>query len=105
MNVVDTKQYKWYTDPGHAWLQVPKAVLKELGIQHKISGYSYMKDADAYLEEDCDAGIFVDACAAYFGVDAAGLYQSLGSGKHSDNYSDQGSPVRNYESYKEAQNV
>ena len=51
----------WYEDPGHAWLKVPKAVIKELNIEHEISSYSY-KDSDSfYLEEDCDAAVFANA--------------------------------------------
>jgi hypothetical protein len=50
-----------YTDPGHGWVKVPKSLLKELGIANKITLYSYMRGDYAYLEEDCDASIFVEA--------------------------------------------
>ena len=50
--------YKFYTDSGHGWLEVPLAELRELGIADKISGYSYIRGDFAYLEEDRDAGIF-----------------------------------------------
>lgn len=51
----------FYADPGHGWLQVPMRKLMELGIQNDISRYSYMRDADAYLEEDADASQFIKA--------------------------------------------
>lgn len=54
-------QYKFYSDSGHAWLKVPMAHLKRLGIMYDISEYSYMRMGYAYLEEDSDAGKFIDA--------------------------------------------
>lgn len=55
--------YQFHSDPGHAWLEVPMSELRALGIDRKISQYSYRsRDGRlAYLEEDCDAGLFVDA--------------------------------------------
>lgn len=51
------KQYIFFADPGHAWLRVPK---KEIApIKDKISSYSYMNGKYVYLEEDCDAGVFL----------------------------------------------
>lgn len=55
------KTYKFYEDPGHAWLAVKRAELIKLGILDKISHYSYQKGATAYLEEDRDAEIFYTA--------------------------------------------
>lgn len=43
-----------YSDPGHAWVKVPQSLLVKLGIQYKISRYSYKRKDHAYLEEDCD---------------------------------------------------
>ena len=51
--------YEFHSDAGHAWLAVPIKELEELNIANKISTFSYMKDGVAYLEEDCDAGIFI----------------------------------------------
>ncbi len=53
-------------DPGHGWAPVPVAKLVELGIAHKISGGSYLdpKNDVAYLEEDCDLGLYVKALEA-----------------------------------------
>ena len=55
------KVYIWHSDPGHAWLEVDRAELIELGILDKISCYSYQKNDKVYLEEDRDAGIFLKA--------------------------------------------
>ncbi len=51
--------YRFFSDPGHAWLQVPSAEIKRLGI--KPSGYSYINGDYHYLEEDCDAPLFDEA--------------------------------------------
>ena len=56
--------YRFITDPGHGWLEVPRAELDSLGIAHKISEYSYQKGELAYLEEDCDFAVFHAAKAA-----------------------------------------
>lgn len=55
------KNYKFYEDPGHAWLAVKRAELLKLGILDKISHYSYQKGGMVYLEEDCDASTFIIA--------------------------------------------
>ena len=53
--------YTFYHDPGHGWLAVPVDELFNLGIAHLISRYSYLSKngKTAYLEEDCDAQIFM----------------------------------------------
>ena len=50
-----------YSDPGHAWVKVPRDLLKTLGIESDISPYSYMRGEFAYLEEDCDFYRFHEA--------------------------------------------
>lgn len=57
------KRYKFHADPGHGWLEVPVAELAALGIADKVSAYSYVSrdGKTAYLEEDCDVTLFVDA--------------------------------------------
>lgn len=55
------KLFNFYTDAGHGWLEVPKSMLVELGIAEQVSGYSYQQGENAYLEEDCDAGLFIEA--------------------------------------------
>jgi hypothetical protein len=54
----------FYSDPGHGWLAVKMKRLNDLGIGHKISPYSYRKGQTAYLEEDCDLSVFLDALEA-----------------------------------------
>ena len=54
-------QYYFHSDPGHAWLAVKRKELIRLGIIDKISSYSYQKGKTVYLEEDCDAGVFIEA--------------------------------------------
>ena len=51
----------FHEDGGHGWLQVPHTLISRLGIGSKISGYSYKDKTSAYLEEDCDLSIFMDA--------------------------------------------
>lgn len=60
--------YTFYSDPGHGWLQVPLSKLFELGIEKKISSYSYLDSGQAYLEEDCDYAVFHDAFKRAHGV-------------------------------------
>ena len=57
-------KFAFYSDPGHGWLRVPRSELMRLGIAHKITGYSYYRNGWAYLEEDCDASLFMKARAA-----------------------------------------
>ena len=57
-------QMIFHSDPGHAWLEVPKDLLKELDIEQSITSCSYMDSHNAYLEEDLDAGVFIDAAKA-----------------------------------------
>lgn len=49
----------WVTDPGHGWLAVPLAEVERLGL--KPSEFSFIKGPIAFLEEDCDAGLYLDA--------------------------------------------
>ena len=53
-----------HSDPGHAWLAVKLSEIEMLGIKADISSYSYVKGKTAYLEEDCDAGKFIQAMRA-----------------------------------------
>lgn len=59
--------YRFVSDPGHAWLEVPMAVIRYLRIEDKITGYSYRNGDLAYLEEDCDAPTFIDAYRGRYG--------------------------------------
>ena len=50
-----------FSDPGHGWLKVRRSVLAEFVDIKKVTSYSYAKNDDVYLEEDCDAPFFINA--------------------------------------------
>jgi hypothetical protein len=51
----------FYSTPGHGYLRVPKSVFVKCGGDPKeISGFSGHDTSTLYLEEDCDAGYFLD---------------------------------------------
>jgi hypothetical protein len=64
MTTITALTYDFYSDAGHGWLHVKLDELKELGIQDKISHYSYIRGNDVYLEEDCDMATFMNAMEA-----------------------------------------
>lgn len=64
MTTINKLDYYFYSDPGHGWLAVNYDELVELGIQDKISSYSYVKGNTVYLEEDCDMSHFMNAMEA-----------------------------------------
>jgi hypothetical protein len=53
--------YKLHTDSGHGWLEVGRDELTMLHIEDMVSRYSYQAGNKVYLEEDCDASVFVNA--------------------------------------------
>jgi len=55
------KVYIFHEDPGHGWLAVKRAELERLGILNQVSSCSYQRGDTVYLEEDCDAALFVEA--------------------------------------------
>ena len=63
------QQFTFYTDPGHGWLEVSFADMTELGLTPAdFSQYSYRSGEYAFLEEDCDAPVFLDAYTQIKGV-------------------------------------
>lgn len=52
--------FTFYSDSGHGWLEVPIELCREYELQGKITGYSYRKGNNLYLEEDCDASTFIE---------------------------------------------
>ena len=64
MTTATIVKYNYYTDPGHGWLEVSIEELELLGILDQISCYSYSKAGKAYLEEDCDMGLFMNTMEA-----------------------------------------
>ena len=69
----------FHADAGHAWLEVTHQELIDSGVAPFISMCSYVDAAHAYLEEDQDAAIFLDA----IGVDAKTLDTRTGSDRSS----------------------
>ena len=51
----------FFSDPGHGWARVKRAELIKFGIENDISTYSYQRGEFAYLEEDCDLGVYLEA--------------------------------------------
>jgi len=92
-NVRIQDKYTFYNDPGHGWLKVPAVELAYFGLINKISAYSYIKDGNCYLEEDCDAGKFLRA--RFPGVEP----QEVGRQFIIDKTTDNSSPIREYQFY------
>jgi hypothetical protein len=65
---MEKETFIFYADAGHAWLKVPKNAVETLGIADRITCYSYRKSDAVYLEEDCDAPLFVEAFREKYGV-------------------------------------
>jgi hypothetical protein len=80
---------KVFGDPGHAWARFPKAKLVQLGIADKISPYSYMNGANAFLEEDCDLSVLVVA-----------LRDRGYEIKFNESHANKQSKIRNYSTYR-----
>lgn len=52
--------FTFHRDPGHGWLEVSTPDLLRVGlVPSDFSAYSYQHLDKVYLEEDCDASIFV----------------------------------------------
>jgi hypothetical protein len=56
-----TIKLQFFSDPGHGWVRFPKKRLVKLGIADKITPYSYERNGQAFLEEDCDVTTLVNA--------------------------------------------
>jgi hypothetical protein len=54
------KHWTFHVDPRGGWLQVRVEDVENLGISDRISLYSYRDGDDAYLEDDGDAGLFIE---------------------------------------------
>jgi len=60
INDIEYKELIKIDDPGHGWLRVPRHLIVRANIAHEISGFSYIDNVYVYLEEDCDAALFLD---------------------------------------------
>ena len=88
------RKYDFYIDPGHGWMKVKREELKELGVENKITGYSYERGEFVYLEEDGDASIFIDALERKSG-------ENFEENKHlRQHISDKNSKIRGYSPYR-----
>jgi len=81
--------YDFYSDPGHGWLKVSKEELKELGITREITLFSHQRGDAVYLEEDCDAYLFLKTKEEKQGIKI----------KFREHYADKTSKIRNYDRY------
>lgn len=88
------RNYTFFSDPGHGWLQVPLSELKELGIENEITPYSYEKDGYVYLEEDADLSTYLNAIRKAYNIPSDYKFSGF-----RDSYSDN-TPIRNYRSYE-----
>lgn len=87
MLIRKAKKYRFISDPGHAWLEVPIYDIPDQ-IRARISGYSYFKDGMAYLEEDCDAPLFLNSISIVTRPDIEEVYQ-------------ENTPIRDYPHFPE----
>tara|TARA_X000001388_G_scaffold12770_1_gene7563 strand:- start:1135 stop:1413 length:279 start_codon:yes stop_codon:yes gene_type:complete len=85
-----TQHLIFYSDPKHAWLKTSLEDLKKLKIENKVSTYSYINGDHVYLEEDCDATLYLNTLKDY-GIDY--LIE--------DNYCNNDSIIRTYNRYKQ----
>ena len=55
-----------FNDPGHAWLQVPRKIMRNVYVSQPfdISSYSYWDGGFFYLEEDVDMPAFLESAKA-----------------------------------------
>lgn len=83
------KTFKFYSDPGHGWLAVKIADAEAIGLKvSDFSPYSYIRGKTLYLEEDCDATLFVTR------------YQLKNGGQrpnYVEKYTDKSHPIRSYD--------
>ncbi|CAM5530497.1 hypothetical protein TMEC54S_00251 [Thauera mechernichensis] len=86
--VTRTRKFDFYADPGHGWLAVKRTDLQKAGVADRISRCSYQREDMVFLEEDCDAGIFIKALAEQ-GIKA----------EFRQHHTDRSSKIRGYASY------
>ena len=60
--------YTFHADAAHGWLEVSLGDCEALGLKPlDFSRYSYRQKDTLYLEEDCDASVFMNAYKAING--------------------------------------
>jgi len=55
----------FHRDPAHGWLEVDRNHIADLAICHWVSRASYVGDDKAYLEQDCDMPLFLEAAERF----------------------------------------
>jgi len=85
-------RYRYLQDPGHGWIEVPRDEITALGIAYQVSKYSYQNGGWVYLEEDCDAGLWISA------RDAAGY--PVSPDDPTDKHVNADSLVRSFDRYR-----
>ena len=83
------RTFDFFADGGHGWLRVKRVELEQLNILNDISVYSYQNDKYVFLEEDCDASIFI-----------AAIEEHGAKVKFNNHYSEGDSPIRNYDHFR-----
>lgn len=81
-------RFPYYQDPGHGWVAVKRTLLQQLGIEDRITPYSYQRGGTVYLEEDRDFSTFHHAAKA------AGIEPN-----YLPKRTDKRSPIRSYERF------
>ena len=64
LGIPKTIKLKVYADPGHGWLAVPVRLYVKSGIVASNFSSVNRNRTIVYLEEDCDAGKFIEAMKA-----------------------------------------
>jgi len=59
-----TQKLTFYCDPSHGWMEVMYEDLEALGITGLISQHSHARAGWVYLEEDCDANLYIEGAKA-----------------------------------------
>lgn len=85
--------YKFISDAGHGWIEVPLYEIQKLGLTEKITPYSHQKGDMVYLEEDRDASAFVEA--KWPGSSDEAMRKHFVAHDHGRN-----SPIRGYRQYQ-----
>lgn len=62
------EKFTFHADPGHAWLEVPIRVANRVMLDvSDFSRYSFIRGGTLFLEEDCDAALFISCWEQYVG--------------------------------------
>lgn len=77
------KIFTFHTDPAHGWLEVNTKDLVDLDLKlSDFSAFSYANGGKFYLEEDRDAGVFMDKYSAKHGPNDLSFMERHIDGEH-----------------------